>query len=250
MAAAFLTRAQTKSVSAHSSSARRRAIQGFDCFAFRSQIASLGDQAVACRTTAWTRCGYSQRVLALHLRVVAMSPGVEGNGSRDAELHTATLPQANNTSQVRGHRQPEHHHHEHHHHFLIEPEEDRWRWRRKIREDKRKLVVYRVAVGLLGLILVALGFVSGPIPGPGGIPLVLLGLAVWSSEFEWAHQLMQRFKAQLHRYRTWSASKKTLFWVAFFGCCGVLGYFYLLTLGTPAWLPESVNMLLQRLPGL
>ena len=108
-----------------------------------------------------------------------------------------------------------------HHHILIEPEEDRWRWRRKIRQDKRKLAVYRAAVGLLGLILVALGFVSGPIPGPGGIPLILLGLAVWSSEFEWAHQLMQWFKAQLHRYRTWSSGKKILFWVAFFGFCGV-----------------------------
>ena len=97
---------------------------------------------------------------------------------------------------------------------------------------------------------VALGFVSGPIPGPGGIPLILLGLAVWSSEFEWAHQLMQWFKAELHRYRTWSRAKKTLFWVAFFGCCGVLGYLYLLTLGPPAWLPGSVDMLLQRLPGL
>ena len=46
-----------------------------------------------------------------------------------------------------------------------------------------------------------LGFVTGPLPGPGGIPLVLLGLAIWSSEFEWAHKLMQWFKAQLHRFR-------------------------------------------------
>ena len=85
-------------------------------------------------------------------------------------------------------------HDHHHHHILIEPEEDRWRWRRKIRQDKRKLVVYRAAVGILGLVLIALGVVTGPLPGPGGIPLVLLGLAVWSSEFEWAHQLMMWLK--------------------------------------------------------
>jgi uncharacterized protein (TIGR02611 family) len=177
-----------------------------------------------------------------------MSPGVEGNRSGDAEFPTATLPQAMDAQQAGGHRHHDHEHH--HHHLLIEPEEDRWRWRRKIREDKRKLAVYRAAVGLLGLILVALGFVSGPIPGPGGIPLILLGLAVWSSEFEWAHQLMQWFKRELHRYRTWSSSKKVLFWVAFFGCCGVIGYLYLLTLGPPAWLPQSVDLLMQRLPGL
>ncbi len=175
-----------------------------------------------------------------------MSSSVDDHGSRDAEVHTATLPQAGETPHEAGHHPHEHHHH----HILIEPEEDRWRWRRKIREDKRKLAVYRVAVGVLGLILVALGFVSGPIPGPGGIPLILLGLAVWSSEFEWAHQLMMWFKKELHRYRTWSTTKMILFWVAFFACCALIGYLYLLLTGPPTWLPGSLDVLLQRLPGL
>jgi uncharacterized protein (TIGR02611 family) len=173
-----------------------------------------------------------------------MSSSVDDHGSRDAEIPTATLPQASETPHKAGH------HPEHHHHILIEPEEDRWRWRRKIREDKRKLAVYRVAVGVLGLLLIALGFVSGPIPGPGGIPLILLGLAVWSSEFEWAHQLMMWFKKELHRYLTWSTTKKILFWVAFFACCGLIGYLYLLLTGPPTWLPGSLDVLLQRLPGV
>jgi len=175
-----------------------------------------------------------------------MSPGVDDNSSRDAERPTATLPQASDRAHPAG-RDP----HEHHlHHILIEPEEDCWRWRRKIREDQRKLVVYRFAVGFLGLILIVLGFIIAPLPGPGGTPLILLGLAVWSSEFEWAHQLMQWFKAKLRRYRTWSVAKKGLFWVTFFSCCGLLGYIYLVITGIPGWLPESVNVLLQRLPGL
>ncbi|HJV13801.1 MAG TPA: PGPGW domain-containing protein [Propionibacteriaceae bacterium] len=179
-----------------------------------------------------------------------MSPGVDDNNSRDAELPTVTLPRAGeivHQPSALGHG---HQHDHHHHHILIEPEEDRWRWRRKIRENKRRLIVYRLAVGLLGLLLIALGLVSGPIPGPGGIPLVLLGLAVWSSEFEWAHQLMMWFKQQLHRYRTWPRAKKTGFWVVFFACCGIVGYFYLLTLGIPRWFPEPVDVVLQRLPGL
>ncbi|HLM21164.1 MAG TPA: PGPGW domain-containing protein [Propionibacteriaceae bacterium] len=175
-----------------------------------------------------------------------MSPGVDDSSSSDAERPTATLPQTSDTAHP-GHHPQEHHHD---HHIFIEPEKDRWRWRRKIREDKRKLAAYRIAVGLLGLILVVLGFVSGPLPGPGGIPLILLGLAVWSSEFRWAHLLMQWFKAKLHRYRSWSGAKKGLFWVAFFSCCGLFGYAYLVITGIPAWLPESVNELLQRLPGL
>jgi uncharacterized protein (TIGR02611 family) len=193
-----------------------------------------------------TAIGHLQHLLAIRLRVVTMSSGVDDNTSHDAERPTATLPRSSETADQTARRNHEHHHH----HILIEPEEDRWRWRRKIREDKRKLAVYRVAVGLVGLILVALGFVSGPIPGPGGIPLVLLGLAVWSSEFEWAHQLMTWFKKQLHNYRTWTPRKKGLFWVVFFGCCGLLGYLYLLVTGPPGWLPGSVNVLLQRLPGL
>jgi uncharacterized protein (TIGR02611 family) len=181
--------------------------------------------------------------------MVAMSRGVEDNDSPDADVPTVTLQRASEITQHPS-AGPREHHHDHHHHILIEPEEDRWRWRRKIRQNKRQLAVYRVAVALLGLLLIALGLVSGPIPGPGGIPLVLLGLAVWSSEFEWAHQLMLWFKKQLHRYRTWSTPKKVLFWVAFFSCCGLLGYFYLLALGIPGWLPGSVDVVLQRLPGI
>ena len=179
-----------------------------------------------------------------------MSPGVDDKDSADAELPTVTLPRAGEVahrSDGANQHDPEH---EHHHHILIEPEEDRWRWRRKIRENKRQLMVYRMAVGILGLILVALGLISGPIPGPGGIPLVLLGLAVWSSEFEWAHQLMMWFKKELHRYGTWPRTTKGVFWVVFFGCCGLFGYLYLLALGIPRWMPGSVEALLQRLPGL
>ena len=118
-----------------------------------------------------------------------MSRGGEDDDSPDAEVPTATLQRGSETTH-RPHSGPDGDHHDHHHHILIEPEEDRWRWRRKIRQNKRQLAVYRVAVGVLGLLLIAVGLVSGPLPGPGGIPLVLLGLAVWSSEFEWAHQLM------------------------------------------------------------
>jgi uncharacterized protein (TIGR02611 family) len=189
------------------------------------------------------------RSLARDLRVVAMSPGVEDDDSPDTDVPTVTMQRASETV-YRPSSGPDEHHEDHHHHILIEAQEDRWAWRRKIRQDKRKLAVYRFAVGLLGLLLIALGLVSGPLPGPGGIPLVLLGLAVWSSEFEWAHQVMLWFKQQLHRYRTSSTPKKVLFWVAFFSCCGLLGYVYLLALGVPGWLPGSVDVVLQRVPGL
>jgi uncharacterized protein (TIGR02611 family) len=146
-----------------------------------------------------------------------------------------------------------HAHHAHHHHdhpILLEPEVDRWRWRRKIRQNPRQLFFYRAAVSVAGLFFIAVGFVSGPLPGPGGIPLVLLGLAIWSSEFEWAHRLMEWFKLQLHLFRQWTRPQQTLFWVAFFGCCGLFGYLYLLALGTPGWMPRFAVRALTQLPGL
>ncbi len=136
------------------------------------------------------------------------------------------------------------------HHVLVEPPEDRWRWRRKIRQNPYQLRVYRVAVAIAGLFFVALGCVTGPLPGPGGIPLVLLGLAIWSSEFEWAHRLMLWFKAQLRRFQSWSRPRQAACWLVFFSCCGLLGYGYLLILGVPGWMPQRVDQLLTQLPGV
>jgi hypothetical protein len=172
-----------------------------------------------------------------------MSAGAEGSRTPDAEQATATMP----PPPVPGDGSTAHHHH---HHVLIEPEEDRWRWRRRIRQNPRKLAVYRVGVAIAGLLLVCLGFVSGPIPGPGGIPLILLGLAIWSSEFEWAYRLMQRFKLYLHRYGAWPRRTQVLFWVVFVVVCGTLGYSYMLLTGVPGWLPGPIEAALLRLPGL
>ncbi len=138
----------------------------------------------------------------------------------------------------------------HHHHVLIEPEEDRWAWRRRIRQNPHQLRLYRVAVGFAGLLLICLGLVTGPLPGPGGIPLVLLGLAIWSSEFEWAYRLRQRFKAEIKKFRGWPAGQKVAFWIIFFAVCAGFGYTYLVLLGPPFWVPDVGANLLEHLPGV
>ena len=138
----------------------------------------------------------------------------------------------------------------HHHHVLIEPDEDRWAWRRRIRQNPHQLRIYRVGVAIAGLLLICLGIITGPLPGPGGIPLVLLGLATWSSEFEWAYRLRIRLKAEIKKYGGWPTGKKVAFWVAFSAVCGSLGYAYLLILGIPFWMPEVGASLLDHLPGV
>ena len=182
-----------------------------------------------------------------------MSAGAEGSESFDAEHQTATIDRATDQSgQPTPHKHrfshADHPHHEHH--VLVEPQEDRWAWRRKIRQNPTKLAIYRIAVGIAGLLLVCLGFVSGPIPGPGGIPLVLLGIAIWSSEFKWANRLMQWFRLQLHRYGGWSRRTKIAFWLGFFACCGLIGFTVMVVAGIPGWVPDRIEGLLELLPVL
>ncbi len=164
---------------------------------------------------------------------------------------SATQVPAESHSPIEADRQPETEATKPHDHpLLIDAHEDRWRWRRKIRQNPRKLFFYRICVAMLGLLLLCLAAVTGPLPGPGGIPIAILGIAVWSSEFEWAQRLMIWFKAQLKRYQSWNWSRRLLFWGVFGLCCATLGYLVLLTIGIPFWVPEFAANWLRLLPGV
>jgi uncharacterized protein (TIGR02611 family) len=63
-------------------------------------------------------------------------------------------------------------------------------------------MLFRVLVGLLGLIFVAVGLLLVPLPGPGWL-IVLAGVAVWSVEFAWAHRLLHWARELLHRWNMW-----------------------------------------------
>src|SRR5689334_6847296 len=52
---------------------------------------------------------------------------------------------------------------------------------------------WRVGVFLLGLVCILGGFALAVLPGPLTIPPVLLGLWLWSTEFEWAHKFFRPF---------------------------------------------------------
>lgn len=127
---------------------------------------------------------------------------------------------------------------------------DRWHWRRRIRANRHQHFVYRIVIGLLGLLCIGAGVITGPLPGPGGIPLVLLGMAIWASEFGWARRLMLWFKALLHRVRMLTPGKKAMFWICFLACCGLIGYTSLLMFGLPGWLPGWLDHVLTTLPGV
>jgi hypothetical protein len=60
------------------------------------------------------------------------------------------------------------------------------------------LLPWRIGVFVLGLLFVLLGIALTALPGPLTIPPVLVGLWVWSTEFEWAARFFATFtrKAQ------------------------------------------------------
>lgn len=53
---------------------------------------------------------------------------------------------------------------------------------------------WRVGVFLAGLVCIAAGLALSVLPGPLTIPPVLLGLWIWSTEFEWAHRFFAAFQ--------------------------------------------------------
>jgi uncharacterized protein (TIGR02611 family) len=63
---------------------------------------------------------------------------------------------------------------------------------RKERHEQRH-ILHRIAIVLLGFLIVAVGVVmSGPgVPGPG-IAVILIGLGFLALEFDWAERLLER----------------------------------------------------------
>jgi uncharacterized protein (TIGR02611 family) len=60
----------------------------------------------------------------------------------------------------------------------------------------------RIAIGFVGVVVVIVGLVLVPLPGPGWL-IVLTGLAILSLEFVWAQRLMRFTRTQLERWLNW-----------------------------------------------
>jgi uncharacterized membrane protein YbaN (DUF454 family) len=67
-------------------------------------------------------------------------------------------------------------------------------WRGRIRANPSTHLAWRVGVFVLGLLFVLLGVALTVLPGPLTIPPVLLGLWVWSTEFDWARRFFAAFR--------------------------------------------------------
>ena len=88
------------------------------------------------------------------------------------------------------------------HNITLDAADDDWEWRRKIRSNPHSHLIYRIVVGVVGLVIVVVGLIMVPFPGPGWL-VVFVGLAIWASEFEWAQRLLHRARHTLSRWNVW-----------------------------------------------
>ena len=137
---------------------------------------------------------------------------------------------------------------------VLDAHEDRWAWRRRLRDNPRTHAFYRIAVAVVGTLLILLAAATGWLPGPGGIPLAIAGLAVLASEFEWAQRLLHPIEVRWKRFLRWSGRQPA--WLKVTGSVCTLAvvlavvWLGLVLTGLPGWLPDAAASLLVRVPGL
>jgi uncharacterized protein (TIGR02611 family) len=101
---------------------------------------------------------------------------------------------------------------------------------------------YRVMVALLGAAVVVGGIALIPLPGPGWL-IVFGGLAILSTEFEWAGRLLDFARRKVLGWTHW-VGRQSLLVRGLIGLVGLLfvagfAWAYVATQGVPTWLPFS-----------
>jgi len=71
-----------------------------------------------------------------------------------------------------------------------------------IRANPTGAIALKILVAILGGLVVAVGIVLIPLPGPGWA-IVILGLIIWAIEFVWARHLLQFTRDKLRGWTSW-----------------------------------------------
>ncbi len=75
-------------------------------------------------------------------------------------------------------------------------------WRERFTSTRHGALVWRIAVGVIGGIVLVCGIIAIPYPGPGWL-IVFAGLGILATEFEWAHRLLRFARARYDRFAEW-----------------------------------------------
>lgn len=114
------------------------------------------------------------------------------------------------------------------------PVTERAGWLRAARHHVHRLpagrTVWRVGVTLVGSVIILVGAVLLPLPGPGWL-IIFAGLGVLATEFAWAHRLLRRARALVAGWTRWVLRQN--WWVR--GAISVLGLVLVAAFILGAW---------------
>src|SRR3954471_18655231 len=72
----------------------------------------------------------------------------------------------------------------------------------RVRANPTGRLALRICIGVLGTLVIGLGLVLIPLPGPGWA-IVILGLAIWALEFRWARSLLHFTRRHVQAWTKW-----------------------------------------------
>jgi uncharacterized protein (TIGR02611 family) len=123
-------------------------------------------------------------------------------------------------------------------------------WRDSVRRRPATYRFYRLAVGVVGGVIVVGGLAFVPLPGPGWL-IVFVGLAVLATEFVWADRLEKFARNQVKSWTQWLGRQSIVIQIliGLLTCIFVVAVMYALFAvgGVPGWIPDSW---VPDLPGL
>ncbi|MFI8565778.1 TIGR02611 family protein [Rhodococcus sp. NPDC078407] len=80
------------------------------------------------------------------------------------------------------------------------------RFRARIAENKSLDLGYRITVGVIGTVVLALGVLAIPYPGPGWL-IVFAGLGILASEFAWAKSALRFVRKRYDAFMDWFSTQ-------------------------------------------
>jgi uncharacterized protein (TIGR02611 family) len=80
------------------------------------------------------------------------------------------------------------------------------RVRARVRALPGGRLAWRIGVTVIGVVVVAIGIVLLPLPGPGWL-IIFTGLGVLATEYTWASRLLARARFEVARWTRWAAGR-------------------------------------------
>lgn len=81
--------------------------------------------------------------------------------------------------------------------------------RARVRATPAGRLAWRIGVTVAGVVVIAIGVVLLPLPGPGWL-IIFAGLGLLGTEYAWARRLLTRLRDFVVRWSKWAAGQGTV----------------------------------------